>query len=88
MRTSFDDSTTQALKIKRIFMALFDGLEISRDTLDQAKPVFNTAKLTLFQLSAAEAAAAAEAAKAALQRKIDELLAQGKTLDDIMNLLV
>jgi hypothetical protein len=69
-------------------MALFDGLEISRDTLDQAKPVFNTAKLTLFQLSAAEAAAAAEAAKAALQRKMDELLAQGKTLDDIMNLLV
>ena len=39
------------------------------------------------QKAAAEAATAAEAAKAALQVKIDELLAQGKTLDDIMNML-
>ena len=39
------------------------------------------------QKSAAESAAAAEAAKAALQGKIDDLLAQGKSLDDIMNML-
>lgn len=44
-------------------MALFDGLEISRDTLEQANPVFNTAKMTLFQLSGtgdADAAAISE----------------------------
>ena len=39
------------------------------------------------QKAAAEAAAATDAAKAAVQGKIDELLAQGKTLDDIMNML-
>lgn len=44
-------------------MALFDGLEISRDTLEQANPVFNTAKMTLFQLAGtgdADAAAISE----------------------------
>ena len=37
--------------------------------------------------AANEAAVAAAAAKEAVQAKIDELLAQGKSLDDIMNLL-
>ena len=39
------------------------------------------------QKAAAEAAEAAKAAKEALQGKIDELLAQGKSLEDIMNML-
>ena len=39
------------------------------------------------QKAANEAAVAAAAAKEAVQAKIDELLAQGKSLDDIMNLL-
>ena len=39
------------------------------------------------QKAAVEAAAAAAAAKEAVQSKIDELMAQGKSLEDIMNLL-
>lgn len=39
------------------------------------------------QKAAVEAAAAAAAAKEAVQAKIDELMAQGKSLEDIMNLL-
>lgn len=32
-------------------MALLDGPEVSRDTLEQTNPVFNTAKMTLFHLA-------------------------------------
>jgi peptidoglycan hydrolase CwlO-like protein len=39
------------------------------------------------QKVAAEAAAAAEAAKEAVQSKIAELMAEGKSLEDIMNML-
>lgn len=39
------------------------------------------------QKAAAEAAEAAAAAKEAVQAKIEELLASGKSLDEIMNLL-
>ena len=39
------------------------------------------------QKVAAEAAAAAEAAKEAVQSKIEALMAEGKSLEDIMNML-
>ena len=39
------------------------------------------------QKAVAEAAAAAEAAKEAVQSKIAELMAEGKSLEDIMNML-
>jgi Tfp pilus assembly protein FimV len=39
------------------------------------------------QKAAADAEAAAQAVKAALQGKIDELLAQGKSLEEIMDML-
>ena len=39
------------------------------------------------QKAAAEAAATAEAAKEAIQSKVAELMAEGKSLEDIMNML-